>query len=425
MGNLLRQYWIPVLQSTDLLQTDGAPLRVRLLCENLVAFRTTDAKVGLIDHTCAHRCASLFFGRNEENGLRCLYHGWKFDIEGRCVDVPNEPSGSKFNEQIRVTAYPCVEKNGIIWTYMGPRHESPPRLPELGWALLGPNQRGALRYQRACNWLQAMEGDFDSSHLSFLHLAFDPGLQNTAHEQKAGIDYYRNIARMDKQPLLDVRETDVGVMYGARRDADNRKFYWRVTQFMLPFYTSVPGFGGKNRDKVWVPLDDEHTMVWEPHWSPTRELSAEEQNGWKDRVPSSGFLPDTDDWLGKARFAANVQNDFFMDREKQKNFNFSGLENVTPIQDAAMQESMGPIVDRTKENLGASDAAIVWMRRRLTNAARQFMERQQTPPGVDQPALYHKHGDQLLLSNEDSWLERYETKMKADYDCIFQQLKAA
>ncbi|MGH7991969.1 MAG: Rieske 2Fe-2S domain-containing protein [Limisphaerales bacterium] len=414
MGSLMRRYWIPVLQSTDLPEREGPPLRVRLLCENLVAFRNSAGQVGLIDHVCPHRCASLFFGRNEENGLRCLYHGWKFDIEGRCVDIPNEPPGSKFNEQIRVTAYPCVEKNSIIWTYLGPDCGKPPPLPELGWALVGTERRGALRYQRACNWLQAMEGDFDSSHLSFLHLAFDPKLQGPAGDTKAGIDYYRNIARMDKQPLLEVKDTDVGVMYGARRDAGDDKYYWRVTQFMLPFYTSVPSYSGKNRDKVWVPLDDEHTMVWETHWSSTRELSAEEQKGWKDRVGPSGFLPDTDDWLGRFRFAANADNDFLQDRERQKNFNFSGMENVTPIQDGAMQESMGAIVDRTKEHLGASDAAIAWMRRRLLNAAKE-LAKNKIPPGVGNPGFYHKHGDQVLLEEKDSWVEHYAAQMKEDY----------
>jgi phenylpropionate dioxygenase-like ring-hydroxylating dioxygenase large terminal subunit len=415
MGNLLRQYWIPALQSTDLPESDGAPLRLRLLGENLVAFRNTEGRIGLVDQTCPHRCASLFFGRNEENGLRCLYHGWKFDVEGRCVDVPNEPAGSKFNEKIRLTAYPCVEKNGVIWTYMGPPRADPPPLPELGWAMVGPTRRGALRYQRACNWLQAMEGDFDSSHLSFLHLAFDPKLQGTADHQKAGIEYYRNVARMDRQPLLEVQDTEVGVMYGARREAEAGKFYWRVTQFLLPFYTSVPSFGGKNRDKIWVPLDDEHTMVWEPHWSTSRELSEEEQKGWKGRVAPSGFLPDTDDALGRARFAANADNDYFMDRARQKNENFSGLENVTPIQDAAMQESMGPICDRTREHLGASDAAIVQMRRKLIAAARELEKEQKIPPGVQEPELYHRHGDQMLLEAGDSWAEHYAAKMAADY----------
>ena len=414
MGNLMRRYWIPALQSTDLPEKDGAPLRVRLLGENLVAFRNTEGRVGLVDHVCPHRCASLFFGRNEENGLRCLYHGWKFDIEGLCVDIPNKPPGSKFNEQIRLTAYPCREKNGIVWAYLGPDRNQPPPLPELGWALVEPKQRGALRYQRACNWLQAMEGDFDSSHLSFLHLAFDPKLQGTAGDKKAGIEYYRNLARMDKRPLLDVQDTDVGVMYGARRDADDGKFYWRVTQFLLPFYTSVPGYGGKNRDKIWVPLDDEHTLVWEPHWSSTRDLSAEEQKGWKDRVGPSGFLPDTDDWLGKFRFAANAGNDYLQDRERQKNSNFSGLENVTPIQDGAMQESMGAICDRTKEHLGASDAAIVQMRRRLLAAARA-LAKNEIPPGVQNPEAYRKHGDQLLVGENDSWVEHYLAKMKQDY----------
>ncbi len=417
MGNLMRQYWIPVLQSTDLPEKDGAPLRVRLLCENLVAFRNSDGKVGLVDQVCPHRCASLFFGRNEENGLRCLYHGWKFDIEGRCLDVPNEPPGSTFNERIRVTAYPCVEKNGVIWTYLGSNPGTPPPLPELGWAMVGPAQRGALRYQRACNWLQAMEGDFDSSHLSFLHLAIDPELQGAAGDKTAGIDYYCNLARMDKRPLLEVQDTDVGVMYGARRDAGDGKFYWRVTQFMLPFYTSVPSFGEKNRDKVWVPLDDEHTMVWETHWSSTRELSEDEQKGWQDRVGPSGFLPDTNDWVGRHRFAANADNDYLQDRERQKHSNFSGMENVTPIQDGALQESMGAVCDRTKEHLGASDAAIVWMRHRLINAAKELAN-DKIPPGVKNPAFYCKHGDQLLLGENDSWVEQYTAKTNQDYAAL-------
>jgi phenylpropionate dioxygenase-like ring-hydroxylating dioxygenase large terminal subunit len=417
MGQLMRQYWIPALQSTDLPEPDGTPVRVRLLGENLVAFRNSEGRVGLIDHVCPHRCASLFFGRNEENGLRCLYHGWKFDIDGRCTDVPNERPGSKLAEQIHTTAYPCVEKNGIIWTHMGADRDNLPPLPDLGWALVGPNRRGALRYQRDCNWLQAMEGDFDSSHLSFLHLAFDPKLQNTAKHKKAGIDFYRNLAHMDKQPLLEVQDTDVGVMYGARRDADDGKFYWRVTQFLLPFYTSVPSYGGKNRDKVWVPLDDEHTMVWETHWSSTRELTEEEQKGLKDRVGPSGFLPDTDDWLGRNRFAANAGNDFLQDRERQKHMNFSGFENVTPIQDGAMQESMGAICDRTREHLGASDAAIVQMRRRLAGAARE-LEKNKIPPGVLNPAYYHKHGDQVLLGEKDSWVEHYLAKMQQDYAAL-------
>ena len=223
---------------------------------------------------------------------------------------------------------------------------------------------------------------------------------------------------MDKQPLLDVRETEAGVMYGARREAEAGQFYWRVTQFLMPFYTSVPSYGEKNRDKVWVPIDDEHTMVWEPHWSASRELSSEEQQGWKGRVPPSGFLPETDDWLGRGRFAANAGNDYFHSRKRQKNSNFSGFEDVTPIQDAAMQESMGSICDRTREHLGASDAAIVHMRRRLLAAANELTKHLAVPPGVKNPESYRKHGDQMLLNEPDSWVEQYAAKMKADYAAL-------
>ncbi len=415
MGGLMRQYWIPFLQSTDLPEPDGAPQRVRLLGENLIAFRNTDGQVGLIDHVCPHRCASLFYGRNEENGLRCLYHGWKFDVQGRCVDVPNEPPGSRLKQHVRATAYPCVERNGIVWAYLGPRKKNLPPLPELGWAMVAPPQRCALRYQRECNWLQAMEGDFDSSHLTFLHLTFDEKVQGTANDKQAGTEYYRNLTRMHKQPLLEVRDSDVGVMYGARREAEAGKFYWRVTQFMLPFYTSVPCYGGKNRAKIWVPLDDEHTMVWEPFWSTNRPLSAAEQKGWEGRVPPSGFRPDTDDWLGKFRFAAHAGNDYLISRERQKHFNYSGMENVTPVQDGAMQESMGAICDRTREHLGASDSAIVFMRRRLLLAARALRRNRKIPPGVEDATLYHKHGDQMLLADADSWVRHYQAKMRSEY----------
>src|SRR5256885_4134592 len=129
-GNLLRQYWIPALMSSELPERDGAPVRVRLLGENLIAFRTTSGKIGLIQNACPHRGASLFFGRNEESGLRCVYHGWKFDVEGACVDMPSEPAESNFRNKVRAQAYPGREWGGCIWVYMGPPELSP-ELPEL------------------------------------------------------------------------------------------------------------------------------------------------------------------------------------------------------------------------------------------------------------------------------------------------------
>src|SRR5215213_4512495 len=181
MGRLMREYWIPALQTEDLDGPDSEPKRVRLLCEDLVAFRDSNGKVGLVAENCPHRGASLFFGRNEEAGLRCVYHGWKFDTSGACVDMPNEPPESNFKQKVKIGSYPCIELNGIVWTYMGPRN-TPPPLPQIGWSLVPASQRQSLRYMRACNWLQALEGDIDSSHINYLHsrLKLEESLAMTA-----------------------------------------------------------------------------------------------------------------------------------------------------------------------------------------------------------------------------------------------------
>src|SRR5438067_6840880 len=176
MGNLLREYWLPAMMSTELASPDCPPVRIRLLGENLIAFRTTSGKIGVIQNACPHRGASLFFGRNEEEGLRCVYHGWKFDVSGQCLDMPSEPAESNFKTKIRATAYPCRERNGIIWTYMGPR-QVPPPLPDLEANLL-PKEQGRLStLMQGCNWLQALEGDFDTVHTQFLHSRLNPNPQ--------------------------------------------------------------------------------------------------------------------------------------------------------------------------------------------------------------------------------------------------------
>ena len=413
MGRLLRAYWIPLLYVHELPEPDGPPMRIRLLGESLVAFRDSSNRVGLLDHRCPHRQASLFYGRNEEGGLRCLYHGWKFDVQGRCTDIPNEPNSERLREKICARSYLCREKNGIIWTYMGT--DSPPPLPEIGWARVPTEQKTNLKYLRECNWAQAMEGDFDSSHLALLHLAFDPSLQETRHERKWGTDYYRNLTRMAKTTKLDVVDTPVGVVYGARRETEEAREYWRVTQFQLPFYTSVPAYLGLNRLKIWVPMDDEHTMVWEANWNMHETLSTEQRRGWKNRVGPSGFQPETSGWYGRGRFAANRDNDYLQDRERQRKVNFTGMENVTPVQDGAMQESMGPIVDRSGEHLAASDAAIIRMRKCLLKAARALESHQEPPPGAFEPELYFAHGDQMLLDPGTDWRTEYRTRMEEYY----------
>jgi phenylpropionate dioxygenase-like ring-hydroxylating dioxygenase large terminal subunit len=221
MGDLLRQYWIPALIATELPQADGPQLRVRLLGEDLLAFRTTAGRVGLVAQGCPHRGASLFFGRNEDNGLRCAYHGWKFDVQGRCVDMPSEPPDCDFKEKIRLRAYPCQERNGVIWAYMGPRREPPP-LPDFEWNLTPDNVPFMWRNYRACNWVQALEGDIDSAHINFLHHSENPDDPSTVPGCPLP-GYAREQIRLVRKtgaPRLAMVETEVGVMYGAKRSLD-------------------------------------------------------------------------------------------------------------------------------------------------------------------------------------------------------------
>jgi phthalate 4,5-dioxygenase len=407
MGSLMREYWVPLLQTEDL-DPDGAPQRVRLLGEDLIAFRDTNGQVGLIQNNCPHRGASFFFGRNEEQGLRCVYHGWKFDVQGNCVDMPNEPAESDFKHKVKAIAYPCVERNGLIWTYMGPRH-TPPPLPELGWALVPAAQRQSLRYARACNWLQALEGDIDSSHVNYLHrrlaansLSGATRLSNRTEEDRRYLEYFRD----DGAPTLRVVDSEVGVTYGARRPGRAEGDFWRITHFLLPFHTSIPGTRTLGNAKVWVPLDDEHTMVWEPNWSlDGTALPEEDRAGRTGRVPATGFLPQTTDALGRWNFAAHRGNDYLIDRRKQKTENYTGLDDSNPLQDGAIQESMGPIFDRRTEHLGSADAMIIRVRRRLLDVVRAHRDRGVAPPGVDAPALYRRRGVQLTLPPGADWLE--------------------
>ncbi len=177
MGTLMREYWIPLCLSTEV-EADGPARKIRLLGEDLVAFRATDGVVGLIETNCPHRGAAMYFGRNEECGLRCVYHGWKFNTAGECVDIPNEPETSGFKDKVRILSYPCIERIGLVWAYMGDR-QAPPPLPLFEWNSDPDNVPVMWRNYRACNWVQALEGDLDTSHVNFLHRVLDPSLNDT------------------------------------------------------------------------------------------------------------------------------------------------------------------------------------------------------------------------------------------------------
>jgi phenylpropionate dioxygenase-like ring-hydroxylating dioxygenase large terminal subunit len=355
MGTIMRRYWIPAALSTEL-RADGDPVRLMLLGEKLIAFRATDGKVGVMDHRCPHRCASLFYGRNEEGGLRCIYHGWKYDAEGKCLDMPNVPAHQDFKHRIHAKAYKTVERNGLIWVYMGDQGNIP-SLPEIEAVLLPPEKVEFNFAQRSCNWLQALEADIDTSHVDFLH-----GGART--ERAYAPDDPRRWGAINRSPEYEVRESEWGVMYGAYRPGGPGQTYWRVAQFLYPFWTITPSgrFGDHLYARAWVPMDDTHTMAMRVLIRSNRPAETGlEMN--LDKVQ-----PNTTDWYGRWRPVTTAENDYLMDRERQRTVSYSGLPGIAP-EDQAVTESMGGITDRSFENLAPSDRMIAVTRRNLMTAA--------------------------------------------------------
>ena len=275
MGNLFRRYWLPALLAEELPANDCPPVRVKLLSERLVAFRDSLGRYGLIDEFCAHRGVSLWFGRNEECGLRCPYHGWKFDFTGQCIDVPSEPEESGFAKKIKLKSYPLVERGGILWTYMGPPEHTPP-LPEWEFAMVPAEQRFVSKRFQECNWLQAMEGGIDSSHVSWLHR--DNINKDPLFKGAQGNKY--NMA--DMKPVFEVVESPGGLYIGARRNAEDGKYYWRITQWVMPSFTMIPPRGGHTvHGHFWIPIDDENCWAWSYDFHPTRRITDAEREAMK------------------------------------------------------------------------------------------------------------------------------------------------
>jgi len=371
-GRLFRSYWIPALLAAELADNNCPPVRVKLLSERLVAFRDSQGRLGLIDEFCAHRGVSLWFGRNEENGLRCAYHGWKYDHTGQCVEVPSEPVESGICKKIKLKSYPLVERGGVLWTYMG-QPDKQPQLPEWEFALVPAEQSFISKRIQESNWLQAMEGGIDSSHVSFLHrgdLDSDPLFRGAKANQY-------NLR--DARPVFEVVESPGGLFIGARRDAENGDYYWRITQWVMPSFTMIPPRGNHPvHGHFWIPVDDENCWTWSFDYHPTRPLTQDQLSAMREgKGIHVKYVP------GTFRPFANTDNDYLIDRAAQKaGRTFSGVEGIA-MQDASLQESMGPIVDRTKENLVSTDNGIIMARHRLLRAVKALMDKDATPPGVD------------------------------------------
>jgi phthalate 4,5-dioxygenase len=371
-GALFRSYWIPALLAEELPENECPPVRVKLLSERLLAFRDTQGRYGLIDEFCAHRGVSLWFGRNEENGLRCPYHGWKYDVSGQCVEVPSEPAESGYCKRIKLKSYPLVERGGMLWTYMGPPDRQPP-LPEFEVALVRPEQRYLAKRLQESNWLQALEGGIDSSHVSWLHrgdLNSDPLFKGAKGNQ-----YNLNDAR----PVFEVVESAGGLHIGARRNAEGDSYYWRITPWVMPAFTMIPPRGNHPvHGHFWVPIDDHNCWTWSFDYHPLRALTEAELQAMRDgKGIYVRFEP------GTYRPLANKDNDYLIDRAAQKaGITYSGVAGIA-MQDASLQESMGPVVDRTKENLVSTDNGIIMARHRMLKAIKLLMETGAAPPGID------------------------------------------
>jgi phthalate 4,5-dioxygenase oxygenase subunit len=407
MGRLMREYWVPAVLSSELV-ADAPPTRLMLLGEKLIAFRDSRGRVGILDHRCPHRCASLFLGRNEKEGIRCAYHGWKFDVEGNCLEMPNVPPAKAFPDKVKAKAYPTVERNGLVWTYMGTREEAPP-LPCFEAVMLPPEECNLFMVQRACNWLQALEGDIDTSHFSFLHMG---GIEPEA----ADATNLGKYALLHRAPDYHVADTDWGTMYAAYRPAEPGTTYWRFAHFMFPFWTIPPD--GEFTDHViaraWVPMDDTHTMFVHVSWKKNTPGLRKLKDG--SQIPGATigqrFLPNGSGWFDRWRLAANAENDYLIDRDLQRTASYSGIDGIH-LQDQAVTESMGGIVDHTWENLAVSDLMITRTRRRIIMAARAFAEGE-TPPGVDYPETYQgARGGDFVGPATIGWLQAYADELRA------------
>lgn len=370
-GNLMRRYWQPVALVEEL-PTSGAPLPVRVMSEDLVLFRDDSGELGLLGLHCSHRRADLSYGRVENGGLRCLYHGWLFDRHGRCLEQPCEPPGKRFCDKVRHPAYPCQERAGIIFAYLGPGE--PPLLPAYEPLMAPADHVLVTKIFHECNYFQANEGNLDPSHVSYLHRQANvpPNLKRPVQGTTGKLPLA--LYEADMAPEIEAEETDYGVRIFSTRTTEEGRIFFRVTNFILPNKATIPGpMSGDGYNLYWhVPIDDTH------HWRYDivfrRSAPMEEKDIQRNQEILDELGPDY-------RPLRNKANRYLQDRESMKTWSFSGMGRIFNVQDTAIVEGSGAIVDRTKEFLGPSDRAIIAARRQLLRAIRD-LESGREPPHV-------------------------------------------
>ena len=413
LGTFFRRYWIPAAKLEEIREPGGAPARVGLLGEKLVAFRDPDGKAGLLKEHCPHRGASLAYGRNESGGLRCLYHGWKMAHDGRIPDMPAEPADSKMKKTLRHTAYPVREAGGLLWTYMGPADKMPP-FPAFPWLEMPEGHLHVVKMYQDNNYLQGLEGDLDPAHPNYLHRDFDEEIKRLSW---AGIGW-KSMADVlfDGAPVLHTEETPQLMRVAAvRRTSDPELSYVRVFEWVAPFYTHIPtGVGESRLFKAWLPIDDHSCFTFYIHYDPRRKLDVDAiHSNWGHETHGPDY-----------RTAHTIQNLHLQDRRMMVKGNFSGIRGAS-IQDRAVQETMGPVVDRTQEHLGTSDRAVIFYRRLLLKKIAEMEEGKPLPgtaPGLDyrqraasvyMPAKVDWHDAPEWLEAHEAGLEKPPVREKA------------
>ena len=405
-GNLLRRYWQPVAL-TEQLPANGAPLPVRIMSEDLVLFRDDQGEIGLLGLHCSHRRADLSYGRVERGGLRCLYHGWLFDRHGNCLEQPCEPPGKRFCEKVHHPAYPCQERSGIIFAYLGPGE--PPLFPAYEPFLAPPGHVLVTKIFHECNYFQANEGNLDPSHVSYLHRQANVPENLKRPVEGSGGKLPLALYEADMAPEIDAEETDYGVRIISTRNVDDGRTFFRVTNFIMPNKATIPGpMSGDGYNLYWhVPIDDTH------HWRYDIVFRRSAPMEEKDIQRNQEILDELDPDYRPKR---NKGNRYMQDRESMKTWSFSGMGRIFNVQDTAIVEGSGPIVDRAKEFLGPSDRAIIAARRQILRAIRD-VEVGREAPHVLRSAEKNRFPDLMVVSEVitggSDWRIHWKNKLAA------------
>ncbi len=401
MGELFRRFWIPACLESEIPSADCPPVRVKLLGENLIAFRDSNGTPALVDAYCPHRGAPLFFGRNEECGIRCVYHGWKFDVSGKCVDLPNSPEGETYRDKVEIKAYPCFDAAGMVWAYLGPKDRTPPR-PGFDWMSLPEGQTYVRKYHLRCNYFQALEGDYDPSHAAFLHMTRDLATPSAIQDAAPTLGSLLGNRSFLRMKYVSYEETDFGMLQiAATPEADGTQTVSAST-FYFPCFSSASIAGpGVYSSNMRIPIDDESCYMYRFRWSYEPFTEKQRQTDLYGGFTYPEQIP------GTFMAVENKDNDYLVDRILQKNYSYTGIKSF-PIQDLALVEDQwGPRADRSLEHLVTSDEPLMRVRRRLLKAARELQEGQE-PPGPHNPESFSIHTARVSLPGDVPAVEAIE-----------------